>query len=75
MLSEIHLATFCSLDRNSFLKVKQEEWGGVFIDLLEEDELIEKSVVKAEFKEIINDCDNMEWSRFQFSLLCAYYLY
>ena len=36
-----------------FLKVKREEWGGVFVDVQENDEIVDKSVVKAEMK----DCD------------------
>ena len=48
----MHLVTFCSLD--SFLKVKREEWGGVFVDVQENDEIVDKSVVKAE---IMKDCD------------------
>ena len=36
-----------------FLKVKREEWGGVFVDVPENDEIVDKSVVKAEMK----DCD------------------
>lgn len=30
-----------------FMQVKREEWGGVFVDLLDADILLDKSVVKA----------------------------
>ena len=50
----MHLATFCSLDRSFFWKAKCEEWGGVFVDVQENDEIVDKSVVKAE---MMKDCD------------------
>ena len=37
-----------------FLKVKREEWGGVFVDVQKNDEIVDKSVVKAE---MMKDCD------------------
>ena len=67
--SEVNVGVAMSAIRNSFsdvlqpgqeffLKVKREEWGGVFVDLQEKDELIDKSVVKAEFKEVMKDSDD-----------------
>ena len=59
-----------------FLKVKREEWGGVFMDLQEKDELINKSVVKAEFKEVLKDSDDTNevgFSRFSPLYACQSY--
>ena len=47
----MHLATFCSLDRSFF---ESETWGGVFVDVQENEEIVDKSVVKAE---MMKDCD------------------
>ena len=43
-------------DREFFLQIKNEEWGGAFLDVLGSDEIADRSVVRAVLKPVTEVC-------------------